>query len=129
MTARLALLAAAALTFAGCGGGSSDKETSAPAPAKTKAPSASAGAPSKTASETISDFTFAPKSVTVAAGGSVSWKNKDAANHNVVFDDKSIEGIENLRENQDGKVEFDKAGTYAYVCSYHPGMEGTVVVK
>lgn len=120
----------AAVVVAGCGSSSSSSsDKPAPAPAKTKAPSASAGASSKTGTATIKDFTFAPKSVTVAAGGSVSWTNKDSANHNVTFDDKSIEGIGNLRQGQAGKVTFAKAGTYAYVCTYHPGMEGTVVVK
>jgi plastocyanin len=124
----LTTLSVGALAMAGCG--SSSQKDEAPA-AATKAPKAtSASAPAGDAVKaTIKDFTFAPKSVTVKAGGSVTWTNKDAANHNVSFDDKSVKGIGNLREGQDGKVTFAKAGSYAYVCTYHPGMEGTVVVK
>ncbi len=127
MRRRLATLAIGALAVAGCG--SSSKSESSATPASTKAPSASAGAASASAKDTIKDFTFGPKSVTVKAGGSVSWTNDDSANHNVTFKDKSVKGIANLRQGQSGKVSFAKAGTYSYVCTYHPGMEGKVIVK
>ena len=134
MRRRLLAVAAGALVVAGCGSSSepesSGSTSSKPAPAKTEAPKASSGgAAAETAKATIKDFTFGPETVTVKAGGSVTWTNKDSANHNVAFDDKSVKGIGNLREGQNGKVSFAKAGTYAYVCTYHPGMEGKVIVK
>ncbi len=115
-----------ALTVVGCGGGGATKEpTSTQAPAK-----ASSGAAPKTASEQIKDFEFAPTSITVAAGGKVTWTNRDTANHTVTFSASGApKSIGNLRQDQKASVSFDKAGTYKYVCQYHPNMHGTVVVR
>lgn len=122
-------IAAAGVVAGGCGSSSekdrADGGAAPPAPAKTQAPAAATGA----GMAAIKDFTFTPERVAVAAGDTVTWTNEDAANHNVTFDDKSVEGIDNLREGKSGKVSFAKPGTYAYVCTYHPGMKGTVVVK
>jgi plastocyanin len=121
---------AAAIAVTGCGSddsSSTDKEKPASStPADTGGGGGSAG---KAATANIQDFTFTPETVTVAAGGTVTFTNKDSANHNVVFDDKSIKGISNLRQDQSGKVTFAKAGDFSYVCSYHPGMKGTVTVE
>ncbi len=122
---RLIGTAMVALTFAGCGGGAKEKPAPTAAPAK-----ASAGAAPKTASEQIKGFEFAPTSITVATGGTVTWTNKDAANHTVTFSGSGApKGIANLRQGKKASVSFDKAGTYAYVCQYHPNMHGTVVVR
>jgi plastocyanin len=126
------LLCTALLAVAGCGGSdesdSSSESTSTPAPA-TGSGGGGGGAATKSVTATIKDFNFEPKAATVAAGGTITWTNEDSANHNVVFDDKSVKGISNLRQDQSGEVTFDKAGSYDYVCSYHPGMEGTVEVQ
>ncbi len=130
--AGVALLACGVVVLGGCGSSDDTASTSTasspepPASAETQAPPAPSG---KAAKASIEDFTFTPKSVTVPAGGTVTWTDEDSANHNVAFDDKRIEGIDNLREGQSGKVTFAEAGTYAYVCTYHPGMEGKVIVK
>jgi plastocyanin len=119
----LALLACAAV--AGCGSSGDKGSSSTPTPDVSK----SSGSAAKSAKATIKNFTFAPESVSVSAGGTVSWTNQDSANHNVKFDDSSVKGIDNLREGQSGKVSFDKAGSFSYVCTYHPGMKGTVEVS
>jgi plastocyanin len=124
----LALLVCAAL--AGCGSSSNKKDSgSSPKPASTAADTGGGGSTGKAATADIKDFTFTPETVTVAAGGTVTWTNKDSANHNVQFDDKSVKGIANLRQDQSGKVTFAKAGSFSYVCTYHAGMKGTVTVQ
>ncbi|MEA2125165.1 MAG: hypothetical protein QOI80_1947 [Solirubrobacteraceae bacterium] len=121
------LLACAAL--AGCGSSSDDEKPAGGKAEPAASTPAGGGSAEKSATATIKDFTFTPDTVTVAAGGTVSWTNKDSANHNVVFDDKSVKGISNLRQDQSGKVTFAKAGSFSYVCGYHPGMKGTVTVE
>ena len=109
------------LAFAGCGGGE-ESEPGAPA-------AAASAEPSMAATVAIKGFTFEPGEITVSAGDEVTWSNEDASNHNVVFDDKAQKGIPNIREGQKGTATFREAGSFSYVCSYHPGMEGTVVVE
>jgi plastocyanin len=126
MHARLTLLLAClALVAAGCGsddgggGGSSSSSSS----------SGGGGAASSSVKDTIKNFAFDPDPAKVKAGGTITWTNEDSAAHNVVFDDKSVKSIKNLDQGQSGKVTFDKAGTYSYVCTYHSGMKGSVTVE
>jgi amicyanin len=123
---RFALAAAAAAAASGCGAAD---ERSAVEPTATA--TATAGAPaarSGPARVQIAGFTFQPGSVTVKAGQRVRWTDRDAANHNVTFA-KGPEGIGNLRQGRSASVRFPEPGTFAYVCTYHPGMAGTVVVE
>ncbi len=76
----------------------------------------------------IKDFAFAPTSVTVAAGTTVKWKNLDGEPHTVRAVDGSFKS-EALDQNDSFDFKFDKPGTYRYVCSIHPQMVGTIVVK
>ena len=125
------LLVALSLVAAGCGG--DDASTSKADPSATEAPAAVSNgndSATKKASATIKNFEFEPRELTVAAGGKVTWTNQDAANHTVTF--KAGEGpktIPNLRKGDKGTVTFADAGTYAYVCAYHPNMKGTILVK
>lgn len=123
-------LVAAGALLAGCGGGSSDGQSATPAPSKS---SSSASKPSKSSGAgkavAIKDFSFKPGTITVSKGTQVTWTNKDSANHNVDFKSSGPKGISNLRTDQKGSVRFTKPGTYAYVCDFHPGMHGKVVVK
>jgi|SRR5437879_47877 len=92
------------------------------APAATQAPSA----PEPTIS--IHDFSFAPLSLTVPVGATVSWKNLDPEPHTVrSVDDQFRSGA--LDQNDSFSFKFVKAGTYKYVCSIHPQMVGTITVK
>jgi plastocyanin len=118
-------IALVAVALAGCG---DDKQASKPAstPAAT---SSGGGAAPKSVDATMKDFEFVPASITVASGGTVTWTDKDSANHNVKFSDEAITGIDNLQQDQSGKVTFDAPGSYAFVCTYHPNMKGTVTVK
>ena len=126
--AALTLFACILLAAGGCG--SDDDSGGGGSPS---APSSSSGggggAASSSATATIKNFAFDPDPVRVKAGGTITWTNEDSAAHNVIFDDKSVKGIANLDQGESGKVTFDKAGSYPYVCSYHSGMDGTVEVE
>jgi plastocyanin len=74
------------------------------------------------------DFMFAPLTVTVAAGTTVTWTNRDDEPHTVVSDSGLFRSGA-LDTNESFSFRFDKPGTYHYACSIHPRMVGTVVVR
>jgi plastocyanin len=74
------------------------------------------------------EFMFAPASLTVAAGSTVTWTNSDDEPHTVVSDSGLFRSGA-LDTNESFSYRFDKPGTYRYACSIHPRMVGTVVVQ
>ncbi len=77
-------------------------------------------------SVSIVDNAFQPGRITVAAGGTVTWKNNGIVSHTVSgigWDSGQIRpGVEFSRT-------FTTGGTYDYHCSDHPSMTGAVVVS
>lgn len=128
----LLLPALGVVALAGCGSSSDPAPTASAAPAATTqaaAAPAAAEAAAKTAAVTIKDFEYGPAEVTVATGGTVSFKNLDTANHTVTLDAGAMKSLGNQRTGVKRSMRFAKAGTYAYHCDFHPNMHGTVVVK
>jgi plastocyanin len=74
------------------------------------------------------DFMFAPTSLTIKAGSTVTWTNQDDEPHTVVSDSGLFRSGA-LDTNQSFSFRFEKAGTYRYLCSIHPRMVGTVIVQ
>ena len=74
------------------------------------------------------DFMFAPVSLTVQAGSTVTWTNKDDEPHTVTSDTGLFRSGA-IDTDQSFSYRFDKPGTYHYVCSIHPRMTGTVIVQ
>ena len=74
---------------------------------------------------------FLPNTVTINAGDSVLFTNSDPFTHNVTVvgpDGKqSDKGQQHHGENL--TVSFPEKGTFPIVCSYHPNMKATVIVK
>ena len=146
---RLLVLAVAVLTFAsvaalavaedatpGAGPGAT------PCPSPAASPTASPG-PSPAASPVgspvaspagagcavaIADFAFDPATIEVAVGTTVTWANRDAAPHTVTADDGAFDSGR-LNPGQSFSVTFDRPGTHAYHCDFHPFMRATVVVR
>ena len=84
------------------------------------------GALAADAGVTISGFAFSPGTVTVVAGDTVTWTNNDQVGHTATgdgFDTGTIGG------GSTGALTFSEVGTYAYHCSIHPQMTGTIVVE
>ena len=71
---------------------------------------------------------FAPTSIVVTAGTTVSWENLDDEPHTVVSDDGHFRSA-GLGQNDVFTFKFDTPGTYKFICSIHPHMMGTIVVK
>jgi hypothetical protein len=75
----------------------------------------------------ISDFSFNPGSLTVAAGDTVRWTNQDAIAHTSTSDN----GLWNsgpLAQSESFMRAFTAPGTYPYHCILHPFMTGTINV-
>ncbi|SRR6266567_1564910 len=76
----------------------------------------------------LKDFHFSPMSLTVPAGATVIWKNLDGEPHTVVSD-AGLFRSGGLDQDDSFTFKFDKPGTYRFICSIHPSMMGTIVVK
>jgi plastocyanin len=76
----------------------------------------------------IADFAFSPRTITVTAGDRVRWTNRDAVEHTATARNGSFDtGL--LGQGETGSVRFTIPGTYRYVCTPHPTMTGTIVVR
>src|ERR687895_13525 len=72
---------------------------------------------------------FQPAEVTVSAGDTVTWTNNDSVGHDVTADSFSSGDPGGMASGDTFEHTFEEAGTFDYVCTVHPGMEGTVVVE
>ena len=75
---------------------------------------------------TIQNFTFVPSIATVNVGESVTWTNKDPIGHTATANNGAFD--KPVPANGSVTIAFSVAGTYAYHCSIHPSMTGTIVV-
>ncbi|MEO8264745.1 MAG: cupredoxin domain-containing protein [Ilumatobacteraceae bacterium] len=148
MKNRYLLLAAILLPVAGAcsSDGNSSAATPAPsAPIVTVAPTASSAAPTPSAAPSaettvaptgsasagagavgIADFTFTPATVNIPVGGSFVWTNNDNQAHTATSAGNFDAGA--IQPGTSATVEFATAGSFTYICSFHPFMTGTVVV-
>jgi len=74
------------------------------------------------------EFMFAPTAITVAAGSTVTWTNRDQEPHTVVSENGLFRSGA-LDTDESFSFRFDKPGTYRYACSIHPQMVATIVVQ
>ncbi|MCR2804935.1 cupredoxin domain-containing protein [Paenibacillus soyae] len=113
-------------------GGQTSRTTASPKPtAKATSPAENA-ASEKPAGEVhlveIVNFAFSPAELTIKAGDSVKFINKDEIGHSATADDKSFDT--GMLELDDAKeVAFDKEGEFSYYCLPHPGMKGKIIVE
>jgi len=76
----------------------------------------------------IDNFSFGPAALTVPAGTTITWTNRDDIPHTVVSTDGVFKS-KVLDTDEKFSFTFSKAGTYLYFCSIHPKMTGKVVVQ
>jgi plastocyanin len=76
----------------------------------------------------IDNFMFAPKTVTVKAGTTVTWTNQDDTPHTVTSATKQFRSAA-LDTGDKFTFTFLTPGTYQYFCSLHSRMTGTIVVE
>jgi len=123
----------AVLVLAACGGSSGGGSGSS-TPAST--PSSSGGG----TGVAIANYAFTPQTLTVKAGTTVTWTNKDSVPHNVISATNmstsatttSAFASGNFNQGQTFTFTFSKPGTYYYECSIHasmPAMHGKIIVQ
>jgi len=78
---------------------------------------------------TIQNFAFSPKTLTVPAGTRVVWTNRDEEPHTVTSAGNLFTSSKALDSDEVYATTFTKPGTYAYYCSIHPMMVGTIIVQ
>jgi 3',5'-cyclic AMP phosphodiesterase CpdA len=93
-------------------------------PPAMSAPAAATG----TIQVSIDNFSFAPKQLTVKAGTTVVWTNKDDIPHTVTSDDK-VFSSSLMDTNEKFQYTFTKPGKFPYYCKVHPMMTGVVEVQ
>jgi len=75
----------------------------------------------------IDNFTFAPQTITVKAGTTVTWVNEDDIPHTVVstghFRSKPLDTGDKFT------FTFTSAGSFVYFCSLHPHMQASITVE
>lgn len=76
----------------------------------------------------IRQFCFRPTILYTEPGNDVIWTNKDAVEHNVAGSNLAWGSFQTLRQDRTVTYRFAEPGVYPYVCSWHPGMSGAVVV-
>jgi plastocyanin len=92
---------------------------------RTREPKAFAAA---SGSVTIADFSFTPGTITIDQGDTVTWTNSGPSAHSATSTNGAFDTCI-LKDGASGSHTFDQAGTYSYICTPHPFMHGTVVVR
>ena len=146
MRHRFALLALALPFIGACSSDSSSKASTpsvatsiasaAPAAVTTVPPGApdtsvetsvAGSAPTGASAVGIAQFKFGPAEVHVPVGGSVMWTNNDPQQHTATSSTGAFDAG-TIQPGASATVVFKTAGSFGYICSFHPFMAGTVVV-
>jgi plastocyanin len=75
----------------------------------------------------IDGTNYAPAILTVKRGDTVVWVNKDPFPHTVTA--KGVFDSHNIAASRSWKYTARKAGEFAYICTLHPTMKGTLKVE
>ena len=82
----------------------------------------------KTHTVVMEGTAFTPANLTVAAGDSVVWANKDPFPHTATSNEGGFDSNQ-VQAGKSWKYVARKKGEFAYICSLHPTMKGTLRVK
>lgn len=134
-TSRMALVVLALAM--GCGGGGSTGPDNSGGTTGTSGTTGTTGTTGSTGSTgggstsnsiVVGDGQFTPSSTTVPVGTTVTWTWQATTTHNVTFNNTSLGASPNQTTGTYSRG-FSTAGTFAYRCTFHAGMDGTVVVQ
>jgi len=123
----LVAVAAAGALVAGCGGGSDNNATAA-SPSSTGS-SSQPSASGASDAVTISNFKFSPGTVTVKSRAQVTVTNNDSTAHTATADNGGSFDTGDIDPGSSKTITVSKPGTYAYHCTIHSFMHGTLVVQ
>lgn len=116
------------LALAACGS-SADTPSAGSATPSAGSTSTAPNPPATTATTVgIDNFLYSPDPITVIVGTTITWTNDQGFDHTVTADDGSFDSGD-LATGDTFEHTFDAAGTFAYLCSIHPNMAGTIIVQ
>lgn len=136
-TARVLVATIAILVAQSCGGGSTGGDD----PDPNGPPQPPPGPP--TAALTVDMITvsgdgyggageqnyFSPNNANLSVGGTVTWSNGTSTQHNVTFSSGTAPAnIGNMSSDSESRT-FPTVGAFAYQCTNHSGMTGTINVQ
>jgi len=75
----------------------------------------------------IDKLKFGPLPAELHKGDAIVWVNHDFLRHSATATDHSFDV--DLKPGATGKTVLNKAGAISFVCRYHPGMRGDLVIK
>ena len=124
-TALALVVAAAALTACGGGAGSSSRAADTVVQAE--------GPPEAQTATVVSNsrLRYDPGIVEAEVGTlTLTHRNASQVPHNLVFDDRSLGAIDTVTAGQEKSITltFSEPGTYDFVCTFHSGQTGQVVI-
>jgi plastocyanin len=70
---------------------------------------------------------YDPTEVRMHVGDSIEWFNQDIVAHTATAKDRSFDV--NVSPGRSGGKVMKSAGTFTYICRYHPAMTGRIVVE
>lgn len=73
----------------------------------------------------MTNLDYAPHTITAHVGDRIAWVNHDIFIHSATTPDFNVV----LKPNASGGVRLLKPGVINYICTYHPGMKGQIVVE
>ena len=71
---------------------------------------------------------FAPQILNMTKGDYVVFSNSDRAQHTATARDGSFD-TGRLKQGQSAEIRMTQAGSFDYVCEFHPSMVGRIVVS
>jgi plastocyanin len=86
-----------------------------------------AAAAPRTYTIVLNKLKFGPLPAQLHRGDSIIWINRDFLRHSATASDHSFDV--DLPAGAKGRTVLKKAGSIPFVCRYHPGMRGILVVR
>ncbi|HXG25856.1 MAG TPA: cupredoxin domain-containing protein [Candidatus Binatia bacterium] len=144
----LTLATLAALVAAACGSGGQPAWTPLPqqpeTPAPTSAASGEAGGETQApggetvqltvGTDTGTELRFDPATVSAPAGSTIqlTFENRSTTPHNLTFDapiNQATAQVVNAGDSETLEFPAPDPGSYTFMCTLHPGMEGTLTIQ
>jgi plastocyanin len=98
-------------------------------PTRKKAAAAAPAAGHAAVTVIMKNIAFVPRTVTVHVGQTIKWINEDSVAHNVTSSDATTFQSDTFSTGGSFTYTPTKAGSITYVCTIHPNMLATLVVK
>lgn len=76
----------------------------------------------------LQNTAFKPAEITVSAGTTITWTNKDKDTH-TVSENNTLFKSGDMAKDDTFNYQFNNAGTYDINCKYHANMKGKVIVQ